>query len=132
MYLKNDVDKAFKTIKERIDYLESQNESLMQENERLRSEHYKDEELSKMRDKLLQMNADYYRGFPVSEEEEKQIREWMNKHDEEVHNCHTLDDRLRRGGAIGGTYTYKFIPTSIGTVGTVKCSCGAEFKFQDI
>lgn len=27
---------------------------------------------------------------------------------------------------------HAFVPTSIGTIGTVKCSCGAEFTFQDL
>ena len=25
-----------------------------------------------------------------------------------------------------------FVPTSIGTSGVIKCSCGAEFEFQEI
>lgn len=56
----------------------------------------------------------------------------MDKHDREAHNCKSLGDKVKRGGCIGGTYTYEFVPTGIGTVGTVKCSCGAAFKFQDI
>lgn len=109
----------------RIKYLEKQNQEL-------HDEKYKDNELSRMEDELKTMKENYYRGFPISEEEQKSIREWMDKHDEEVHNCRTLKDKLRRGGCIGGTYKYEFVPTSIGTVGIVKCSCGAEFAFQEI
>lgn len=127
-----DVKEAFETIQERIDILEGQNKRLIKEIGRLKSEHYKDEELSTMETQLESMKKDYYRGFPISEEEQKSIREWMKKHDEEVHGCNSLKDKLRRGGCIGGTYTYEFIPTSIGTIGTVKCSCGAEFTFQDM
>jgi hypothetical protein len=40
---------------------------------------------------------------------------------------------LRAGGAIGGTWTYKFVPTSIGTIGTCICGkCQEEFTFQDL
>lgn len=109
----------------RIEYLEKQNQEL-------RDEKYKDNELSRMESELKTMKEDYYRGFPISEEEQKSIREWMNKHDEEVHHARTLDDKLKLGGCCGGRYTYEFTPTSIGTIGTVKCSCGAKFTFQDM
>lgn len=109
----------------RIKYLEKQNQEL-------RDEKYKDNELSRMESELKTMKEDYYRGFPISEEEQKSIREWMDKHDEEVHHAHTLGDKLKLGGCCGGRYTYEFVPTGIGTVGTVKCSCGAKFTFQDM
>lgn len=109
----------------RIKYLEKQNQEL-------HDEKYKDNELLRMEAELKAVKEDYYRGFPISEEEQKSIREWMDKHDEEVHHARTLGDKLKLGGCCGGRYTYKFIPTSIGTIGTVKCSCGAEFTFQDI
>ena len=109
----------------RIKYLEKQNQEL-------HDEKYKDNELLRMEAELKAMKEDYYRGFPISEEEQKSIREWMDKHDEEVHHARTLGDKLKLGGCCGGRYTYKFIPTSIGTIGTVKCGCGAEFTFQDI
>ena len=129
---RSNVAEAFQTIQREINLLEYQNRRLNEENCRLKNENYKNEELSGMRQQLEKMQKDYYRGFPISEEEQKSIREWMDKHDEEVHNCRTLKDKLRRGGCVGGTYKYEFVPTSIGTVGTVKCSCGAEFTFQEI
>ena len=109
----------------RIEYLEKQNQ-------KLRDEKYKDNELLRMEAELKAMKEDYYRGFPISEEEQKSIREWMDKHDEEVHRARTLDDKLKLDGCCGGRYTYEFTPTSIGTIGTVKCGCGAKFTFQDI
>lgn len=109
----------------RIEYLEKQNQ-------KLRDEKYKDNELLRMEAELKAMKEDYYRGFPISEEEQKSIREWMDKHDEEVHHARTLGDKLKLGGCCGGRYTYKFTPTSIGTIGTVKCGCGAELIFQEI
>lgn len=109
----------------RIKYLEKQNQEL-------RDEKYKDNELSRMENELNAMKEDYYRGFPISEKEEKSIRKWMDKHDEEVHYARTIGDKLKLGGCCGGRYTYEFTPTSIGTIGTVKCSCGAEFTFQEM
>ena len=109
----------------RIEYLEKQNQ-------KLRDEKYKDNELLRMEVELKAMKEEYYRGFPISEEEQKSIREWVDKHDKEVHHARTLGDKLKLGGCCGGRYSYHFVPTSIGTIGTVKCSCGAEFTFQDL
>lgn len=127
----SDVEAAFKTIQNRIEILESQIGRLAEENKRLKNEHYKDKELSEMKDKLDKMQRAYYRGFPISDEEEKRIEEWKNRHDEEVHNAYSLIDKVKLGGCCGGRYTYEFVPTGIGTIGTVKCSCGAEFIFQN-
>lgn len=131
MYFDN-VNDAFEAIQRKIDFLEIKNANLIKENKQLKEQNYKDKELTKMKDRLSHMEADYYRGFPISEDEQKSIQEWMDQHDQEAHNCYTLDDKLRRGGCIGGTYKYEFIPTSIGVIGTVKCSCGASFTFQDL
>lgn len=109
----------------RIKYLELQNRELY-------DEHYKDNELQQMLNELNKMKVDYYRGFPISEEENKNIKEWIDNNERDVHGCYTLEDKINRGGCCGGTYTYEFVPTSIGTIGTVRCSCGAKFTFQDM
>ena len=127
-----ELDEALRAIKVRNMHDQDRIRRLESENKKLKEENYKDEELTAMRVQLEAMRKDYYRGFLISEEEQKNIRNWMDKHDEEVHNCHTLEDKIKRDGCIGGTYKYEFVPTSIGTVGTVKCSCGAEFTFQEI
>ena len=135
MFLQNiekEIDRFVENLKSelrckdtRIQYLEHQNQNLI-------SEKYKDQELSRMKKDLEEMKADYYRGFPISKNKQDKIDEWIDKHEKEAHNCRTLDDKMRRGGCIGGTYTYEFIPTSIGTIGTIKCNCGAEFTFQEM
>lgn len=135
MFLQNiekEIDRFVKDLKSelrckdiRIQYLEHQNQNLI-------NEKYKDQELSRMKKDLEEMKADYYRGFPISKNEQDKIDEWIDKHEKESHNCRTLDDKMHRSGCIGGTYTYEFIPTSIGTIGTIKCNCGAEFTFQEM
>ena len=81
---------------------------------------------------LKKAKEDLYRGFPISEKEQEKIREWELKHDAEKHGLKTMEQRLRAGGCCGGRYTYQFVPTSIGTVGEVICSCGEKFTFQDL
>lgn len=105
---------------------------LQEENKKLKEEHWRDGELQKMKTQLEQMKANYYRGFPISEEEWAAIKEWQEKHEEEAHGITSDFQRLRTGGAIGGRYSFKFVPTSIGVSGIVRCSCGAEFEFQEI
>lgn len=104
-------------------------ECLEKENQFLREKYNKDEEVKKMQQELDIMKKDLRRGFPISEREQKAIKEWQEKHDTEVHGLKTLEDRLHAGGLIGGRYTYHFVPTSIGISGTIQCSCGEEFEF---
>lgn len=117
------IDKA-DTYEKRIKYLE-------EENKKLKDEHYKDSEMQKMKAELKKAKEDLYRGFPISEKEQEKIREWELKHDAEKHGLKTMEQRLRAGGCCGGRYTYKFIPTSIFTIGIIKCNCGEEYKFKE-
>lgn len=127
-----ELDKALRAIKIRNmddrDYIRR----LEKENNELKNHAYKDKELAEMRDNLNKMKSEYYRGFPISEDEEHKINEWIEKHEREVHGIKTYEDKLASHGCCGGGYTYEFVPTSIGTVGTVRCNCGAEFTFHEI
>ena len=93
------------------------------EKEELLDEHYKDNKIQEMQKKYNEMRCDLNRGFPISEEESRAIRQWIDKHEKEHSGGH---------GCCGGKYTYIFIPTSLGTIGTIKCSCGASFDFQEL
>lgn len=110
------------------------NESIIQRleaaNKKLKDELYKDKELQDMKEQLEKMKKDYYRGFPITEKEMSAIKEWKKKHDEEVHGVRNDVPSYKRGR--GGSYSYHFYPTSIGTSGVVRCHCGAEFEFQEI
>lgn len=127
-----ELDKALRAIKIRNmddrDYIRR----LEKENNELKNHAYKNKEVAEMRDNLNKMKSEYYRGFPISEDEEHKINEWIEKHEREVHGIKTYEDKLASHGCCGGGYTYEFVPTSIGTVGTVRCNCGAEFTFQEI
>ena len=109
----------------RIKYLE-------EENRKLKEEYSKDEEIQKMQERLDKMQKDYWRGFPITEAEEKTIEEWKKKHDEEVHGWTTDRMRMKAEGCSGGRYSYKFVPTSISTIGYIQCHCGEKFTFQDM
>lgn len=47
-------------------------------------------------------------GFPIAKDENDAINLWQRKHDAEMHGLKTAHERIQAGGAIGGTYFYRF------------------------
>ena len=127
-----DLEDCLKSIRARNQDNEDMIKQLREENKKLKEEHYKDNELQQLKTELETFKKNYHNGFPITEKERNKIEDWKNKHAAEAHGIVTLNDKLRSGGAIGGVYSYHFTPTSIGTVGVVRCKCGAEFTFQDL
>lgn len=132
MFITKNIDDCLELIKNEYARKDDIINSLRQENEKLKYEAYKDVELERMKKELEEMKADYYRGFPISEKEEKAIEAWTKKHDEEAHGLTTNYARMKAGGVSGGRFSYHFVPTGLGTFGVIRCSCGAEFEFQEI
>ena len=124
IWLMESIEDALQNVYAQFRDVSSTNKYLREENERLKSEKYKDEELSKMKEKYEQMNKDYYRGFPISEEEDKKINEWIEKQ---------MEKHPSGRATIGGRFTYEFFPTSIGTAGSIIDGLtGDKFTFQEI
>lgn len=130
-YFSDSVSDLCQVITDKADVYEKRIKYLEEENKKLKDEHYKDSEMQRMKTELKKAKDDLYRGFPISKEEEEKIKEWQLKHDAEKHGLKTMEQRLRAGGCIGGRYTYQFVPTGIGTVGEIICSCGEKFTFQN-
>lgn len=61
--------------------------------------------------------------FSLSKDQTEVANNWFKDHRE---YC-TIDDV----GAIGGRYKYEFIPTGLGTIENVVCSCGAKLELTD-
>lgn len=123
------MDELCLALKDKFMRQEETIESLREEIKRLKDENWKDNELQSMKEQYDKMKEDYYRGFPISEEQDKKIKEWIDKHEKEKHPRPKWS--CPRGGAIGGCYSYHFVPTSIGTFGTIECTCGEKFEFQE-
>lgn len=104
---------------------ENRIKKLEEENKSLKDKHFKDTEIQKLANEIVQMRIDYNRGFPIREEEHVAINEWKRNHEKEAHKNESR-------GTIGGGYHYCFYPTSIGTSGVIKCLCGAEFEFRKL
>ena len=118
-----DICKTFcEEVTEKYNRQEKRVEAINKELTDLRSENWKDETLQDMKTQLEEMRSDYYRGFPISKSEYDAIQKWKDNHYNTQHNAKTNLQRLEMGGAIGGTFHYEFVPTSIGTSGS--CVCG--------
>jgi len=123
IWIMDSIENDLKRIYDHYRNVVNENEYLRDENNRIKSETYKDEELSKMKEKYDRMISDYYRGFPISEEEGKKIKEWMNKLME-----NEPDMKIN-----GARFHYEFYPTSIGIAGWVVDSItGKKFQFQEL
>ena len=125
------VDKCMKMLRCRFDDQEKTINRLRNQVKKLTDSQYKDKKLREMKDKLEAMQREYNRGFPITDKEWDAIETWKEKHDREVHGLIECNERI--GGAIGGRYTFEFIPCSIGTIGTIRCGdCGEKFTFREL
>jgi len=119
-------NECMKALSQRFDDAEASMQRFKEENNRLKSEHYKDEELQEMASRLNKMRESIRNGFPIPKKEYEDANEWIKSHNDSKHNG-------SHHGAIGGAYSWTFVPTSIGTIGYVKCSiCKEEHTFMEI
>ena len=130
-------------------------EQVTKENEDLRDLHWENEKLKEMKAELDEAREERYCGFPMTKQQRQACRDWEDQHWTNQHAAPDTKSRLAKMGAIGGSFYYKFVPTSIGTSGCIVCSscmekarrnCGdnrdrlrelikeydAEFQFQEI
>ena len=91
-------------------------------------EYNKDIEIQKLQDEINELKNRKHKGmaFVITPEEQELINEWKEKHVKEKHN----GDHY--AGAIGGRYSYRFVPTSIGDIGEIMCCCGEKFCFREL
>ena len=124
IWIMEDIKKTLQQVYDHYRSVCNRNDYLKKEIEKVKSEKYADEELSRLKSEYDRMKSDYYRGFPISEEEDKNIKEWIKNQQEKNPGI---------GGATGGRFTYKFTPTGLGTVGTIIDGfTGDEFTFKEL
>ena len=94
--------------------------NIEEENKRLRDEAYKDSELQMMKRKMQAMQEELNRGFPITEDEDTKIREWIEKHLTKRHKL-----------IVNGRFKYEFQDFAEVSVGSVVCTeCGESFTFR--
>ena len=69
------------------------------------------------------------RNFEIDEEEWQAIDKWNDEHPCKYKPAHGMK---KYAGAIGGSLSITFLPTSIGEIITVKCGCGAELTVREL
>lgn len=113
------IESILHVLQEQFSRQEKEIERLRQENTKLKNGIWKEEEVARLKHEYDRMKEDYYRGFPISKEEKALIDEFMSQH---------------KGyyGAIGGGFTYQFLPTSIGVSGTIIASNGDKLEFREL
>lgn len=124
------LDSCLEEIRKINEKKDAQIKALQDRLKALKEEYNKDEEIIKMQEKIDKAYDDLNRGFSITESEQEKINSWKDKHIRKKH-WDKKNECEQYSGAIGGRFTYEFIPTSIGIIGTIKCSCGKEFIFQE-
>lgn len=110
------VENKIEDLKQTLLFMTNINDRLQRQFNELYDEKWADTTLQNMKNELEQAKQDMYRGFPISEAENKKINNWILKHDEEVHN-----NPNHYHGVSGGGYEYSFYPTGLGTIGYCIC-----------
>lgn len=124
IWIMEDIKKTLQQVYDHYRSVCNRNDYLKKEIEKVKSEKYADEELSRLKSEYDKIKSDYYRGFPISEEEDKNIKEWIKNQQEKNPGI---------GGAAGGRFTYRFTPTGLGTSGEIKDNISGEvFEFQKL
>ena len=117
------LNKSLDEIKYQIEETLEYARNLEDKNKELEDAHWKDDKLQEMKKKYDRAMADYNRGFPITEDETLAINNWRKNRINKMHNGSP------GSSAIGGGWTYKFTPTSIGVIGSVCCeSCYHNMK----
>jgi len=116
------------TIQQTLNYAEQMEEK----NAELEDHHWKDSKLQELKNKYEKMESDYYRGFPISEKQDKAICEWKEQHYTNIHNAPDTRSRIAMSGVSGGSFSYKFVPTSIGTYGICQCNSCCERMLKEL
>lgn len=122
---KSHIEECFNDILEYIEKCETR----VEDADKKLKEWNKDEEIQKLKEQLEAKRHEEANRmvFIISAEEKEAINNWIDKHIEEKHGGN------RYAGAIGGQFTYKFIPTSIGEIGEIVCgACGESFCFREL
>ena len=105
--------------------LQEQNEKLKAENAQLKNEHYKDMELIKLKKEINDLKETCYRGFPITKDEAGTSAEWHENHMLKHHEDEIIETKIRKQSTFRPIYT--FVPTHIGTFGSVYCEeCKAK------
>ena len=126
-------DACFAALHEMLVSQERAISKLNKINKELKDEKYESKEIQKMKEERDKAKEELRRGFSISKKEDEAMGAWIRKHMNEKHSHLEDGERVwNRDGAAGGRFSYTFTPTGLGTIGTIRCSCGEEFCFREL
>lgn len=124
--VREDTNDILWELQHSIDHLKKNRDFWKDEYNKMKAETFKDEKIKELTTKIEELKLEMLYGFPITKNQHDRIQAWMND----------WFDRKRGGdryiGASGGGFTYKFVPTAIGTSGVVIAPDGEKFEFQEI
>lgn len=119
------IDDLTDKINQQYKKLQDQNEKLNAENAQLKNEQYKDMELIKLKKEIDDLKEVCQRGFPITKDEADRIAEWRENHILKYHKNEITGTKIKKQSTFHPIYT--FVPTYIGTFGSVYCEeCKAK------
>lgn len=125
-------ERKISEIKTGIEWLLESYEENKRELEEYRAQTRNDTIIKEKNEQIVKLEAKLHEyemkewdivNFGFSEEELKEAGTWAEEH---------YKNSGHRGGAAGGNFSYIIIPTGLGIIKEVKCSCGATHTIQDL
>lgn len=125
-------ERKISEIKADIDWLLESYEENKRELEEYRAQTRNDTIIKEKNEQIVKLEAKLHEyevkewdmvDFGFSEEELKEAGAWAEEH---------YKTSGHHGGAAGGNFSYIIIPTGLGIIKEVKCSCGATHTIQDL
>ena len=108
-------------ISSKLNDMQLRIDRLTEENKKLKEDIWEKEEVAKLKAENERLRKESYNGFPISDDELKLINDFIKKHNNppmKINSC---------------SYTYKFTPTSLGTIGTISYMNGLdELTFREL
>ena len=105
-----EVDESLFQLAWNMKRLLKENDELIAENKSLKSEQYKDAELTKLKSEIDRLRKILNQSFTVNEREKESIEKWYNEHKNKMHNGRDFN------------YVFEFAPTAIATFGDCICT----------
>lgn len=98
-----------------------------------RKEEVRDEYVKQLEADLVEERKERRHSFTINDKKWNEMVEWQEEHVLEKHSY--IDENGKKcpklSGAIGGRFSYVFVPTSIGIFAKCKCGCGEEFDITE-
>ena len=137
-----EVRKVLSEVGDRIEDLENVIQVLRAENQALKDEHYKDEELARLKEANNEIWEEYLNSFSLSDRDKEKLNHLFEEHClQHPDETNSLQPAIKCDDLNGNAYkiiryprhriaSYEFFPTEIDIFIKVKCNCGEVFDIR--